>query len=199
MVSRSVFFYQSQADSRGHEEKVGVGDARADMAEAFDQFFMRKDPAGADDVFFKLLRVSMRAPLKSGYFSVILCCSIYGKGEPPMKIKVESHSDSKGQESPTRFTLGTRTIEVEACVDRWHGELACYYRVLGSDENSYILKDPSKTARGSWFLLRIKIPAAPNWNTKAKGNFSKHSPLFLLARFYLSSLLSTAREIAVLV
>jgi len=28
-----------------------------------------------------------------------------------MKIKVESESDSKGQETPTRFTLGTRTIE----------------------------------------------------------------------------------------
>ena len=59
-----------------------------------------------------------------------------------MKITVESQSDAKGQESPTRFTLGTRTIEVEACVDRWHGELACYYRVLGSDENSSILKGP---------------------------------------------------------
>lgn len=68
-----------------------------------------------------------------------------------MKIKVESEADPKGQESPTRFTLGTRTIEVEACVDRWHGELACYYRVLGSDENSYILKGPLED--GSWELV----------------------------------------------
>jgi hypothetical protein len=68
-----------------------------------------------------------------------------------MKIKVESQSDAKGQESPTRFTLGTRTIEVEACVDCWHGELACYYRVLGNDENSYILKGP--LGDGSWELV----------------------------------------------
>jgi hypothetical protein len=68
-----------------------------------------------------------------------------------MKIKVESQSDAKGQESPTRFTLGTRTIEVEACVDRWHGEQACYYRVLGNDENSYILKGPLED--GAWELV----------------------------------------------
>jgi hypothetical protein len=73
------------------------------------------------------------------------------KSELWMKIKVESYADSKGQESPTRFTLGTRTIQVEACVDRWYGEQACYFRVLGSDENSYILKGPLED--GSWELV----------------------------------------------
>ncbi len=72
-------------------------------------------------------------------------------GQGSMKVTVESQSDSKGQETPTRFTLGTRTIEIEACVDRWHGELACYYRVLGKDENSYILKGP--LGDGSWELV----------------------------------------------
>jgi hypothetical protein len=74
-----------------------------------------------------------------------------GKSELSMKIKVESYADSKGQESPTRFTLGTRTIQVEACVDRWYGEQACYFRVLGSDENSYILKGPMED--GTWELV----------------------------------------------
>ena len=32
-----------------------VGDARADMAEPFDEFLLRKNPAGADDVFFQLI------------------------------------------------------------------------------------------------------------------------------------------------
>jgi len=68
-----------------------------------------------------------------------------------MKIKVESRSDSKGQEIPARFMLGARAIEVEAWVDRWHGEQACYYRVLGNDENSYILKGPLED--GSWELV----------------------------------------------
>jgi hypothetical protein len=68
-----------------------------------------------------------------------------------MKIKVQSSSDSKGQENPSQFILGTRTIEVEAVVDRWYGEHACYFRVLGNDENSYILKGPLED--GSWEMV----------------------------------------------
>jgi hypothetical protein len=68
-----------------------------------------------------------------------------------VKVKVETHPDSRGQESPARFTLGTRTIEVQACVDRWYGELGCYFRVLGRDENFYILKGPMDD--GSWELV----------------------------------------------
>src|SRR5678816_4704017 len=68
-----------------------------------------------------------------------------------MKIKVESVPDAKGQETPSRFLLGTRTINVGAVVDRWYGEQACYYRVLGDDENSYILKGPLED--GSWELV----------------------------------------------
>lgn len=68
-----------------------------------------------------------------------------------MKIRVEVFSDSKGQESPSQFSLGTRTIQVEAVVDRWYGGQACYFRVLGSDENSYILKGPLQD--GSWEMV----------------------------------------------
>jgi hypothetical protein len=68
-----------------------------------------------------------------------------------VKIKVESLSDEKGQEKPSRFYLGTRTVEVEAVVDRWYGEHASYFRVLGQDENSYILKGPLED--GSWELV----------------------------------------------
>ena len=68
-----------------------------------------------------------------------------------MKIKVECFSDSKRQATPAKFLLGTREIQVEAVVDRWYGEQACYFRVLGNDENSYILKGPLED--GSWELV----------------------------------------------
>ena len=68
-----------------------------------------------------------------------------------MKIKVESVSAAKGQETPSRFMLGIRTIEIQAVADRWYGEQACYFRVLGSDENSHILKGPLED--GSWELV----------------------------------------------
>jgi hypothetical protein len=68
-----------------------------------------------------------------------------------MKIKVESTADAKGHERPSRFLLGSRIIEVEEVSDRWFGEQACYFRVLGSDENSYILKGPMED--GTWELV----------------------------------------------
>jgi hypothetical protein len=68
-----------------------------------------------------------------------------------VKIKVESAPDAKGQERPSRFLLGSRVIEVEEVADRWFGEQACYFRVLGSDENSYILKGPLED--GTWELV----------------------------------------------
>lgn len=68
-----------------------------------------------------------------------------------MRIKVECHSGYKGQESPLRFLLGSRTIQVEAIVDRWYGEQATYFRVLGNDENLYILKGPLED--GLWELV----------------------------------------------
>ena len=95
-----------------------------------------------------------------------------------MKIKVESAPDAKGQESPTRFLLGSRIIEVEEVSDRWFGEQACYFRVLGSDQNSYILRDPWKTAAGSLSHSRIRIPGARSWKSKARESFSKSLPRF---------------------
>lgn len=68
-----------------------------------------------------------------------------------MKISVECSSDYKGHERPMRFLLGDRSIEVEEIVDRWYGEVACYFRVLGNDENLYILQGPLEG--GVWELI----------------------------------------------
>ncbi|MEE9144310.1 MAG: hypothetical protein V3U06_06015 [Candidatus Binatia bacterium] len=68
-----------------------------------------------------------------------------------MKIKVECYSGYKGNERPLRFLLGDRSIEVEEVVDRWYGEDGSYFRVLGNDENLYILKGP--TEDGFWELV----------------------------------------------
>lgn len=68
-----------------------------------------------------------------------------------MKIKVEFYSGYKGNEKPIRFFMGNRCVEVEQVVDRWYGENASYFRVLGNDENLYILKGP--LAEGDWELV----------------------------------------------
>ena len=53
-----LFTHHCQTDTRGDQEAVAVGNARADMAETFDQFQVRKNPAGADDVFSQLIDAS---------------------------------------------------------------------------------------------------------------------------------------------
>lgn len=68
-----------------------------------------------------------------------------------MKIKVECESAGKNEGNPIRFVMGSRTVEVEQLVDRWYGENASYFRVLGNDENLYILKGPM--AEGDWDLV----------------------------------------------
>lgn len=68
-----------------------------------------------------------------------------------MKITVECSSGHKGNDRPMRFLLGDRSIEVEEVVDRWYGEEACYFRVLGNDENHYILQGPLEG--GFWELV----------------------------------------------
>ena len=68
-----------------------------------------------------------------------------------MKIKVECESAGKNTGNPIRFIMGSRPVEVAQLVDRWYGENASYFRVLGNDENLYILKGP--TAEGDWDLV----------------------------------------------
>jgi hypothetical protein len=58
-----------------------------------------------------------------------------------MKVKVECGPGPKGEEKPVGLLLGNRSIKVEV-VDRWYGQQGSYYRVLGDDENFYILKEP---------------------------------------------------------
>ena len=59
-----------------------------------------------------------------------------------MKVKVKSCSGSEGKETPVGFLLGERSIKIEEVMDRWYGQQGTYYRVLGDDENLYILKEP---------------------------------------------------------
>ncbi|MCH8055487.1 MAG: hypothetical protein IH857_04955 [Deltaproteobacteria bacterium] len=68
-----------------------------------------------------------------------------------MRIKVDCYSGYKGNERPMRFFLGNRSIQVEEVVDRWYGEHGSYFRVLGNDENLYILKGPVED--GLWELI----------------------------------------------
>ena len=57
-----------------------------------------------------------------------------------MKIKVECYSGYRGEETPRRFWLEERLIEIKEVVDRWLDPDHRYFKVLGDDHATYILR-----------------------------------------------------------
>jgi hypothetical protein len=66
------------------------------------------------------------------------------------EIKVECYSGYKANQRPLRFALREQVLEVKEIEDQWYSPSAQYFRVLASDENTYILRHDEET--GSWSL-----------------------------------------------
>ncbi|HJV85931.1 MAG TPA: hypothetical protein VJ698_10680 [Noviherbaspirillum sp.] len=57
-----------------------------------------------------------------------------------MILHVESRADPHGDREPVAFLLGARRIAVATIVDRWIARDHSYYKVMGSDGDTYILR-----------------------------------------------------------
>lgn len=57
-----------------------------------------------------------------------------------MNIRVECYAGYKGEETPRRFFLGERGIEVIEVIDRWLAPDHRYFKVEGEDDATYILR-----------------------------------------------------------
>ena len=55
-------------------------------------------------------------------------------------IKVECYAGYRGEETPVRFYLGERCIEVAAVLDRWLDPAYRYFKLRGDDDGIYILR-----------------------------------------------------------
>lgn len=60
-------------------------------------------------------------------------------------IRVECREDQPGEETPERFKLGQRRIEVVDVTDRWLAPDHCYFKVQADDGGEYILRHDSQT------------------------------------------------------
>ncbi len=58
----------------------------------------------------------------------------------PLSLQVECYAGYRGEETPRRFTLGTRCIEVLEVVDQWLAPDHRYFKLKGDDEGIYILR-----------------------------------------------------------
>ncbi len=64
-----------------------------------------------------------------------------------LTLHVECYAGYRGEETPRRFQIGARSIEVAEVIDRWISPDHRYFKVLGNDEGLYILRYDTSTNR----------------------------------------------------
>jgi hypothetical protein len=57
-----------------------------------------------------------------------------------LSIRVDCHAGYRGEETPRRFFIGEREIEVIEIVDRWLAPDHRYFKVKGDDGDFYVLR-----------------------------------------------------------
>ncbi len=67
-----------------------------------------------------------------------------------MRLRVDCYAGYRGEETPRRFVLGDRLVEVTAVLDRWLAPDHRYFKVRGDDGDLYILRHD--TRGGEWEL-----------------------------------------------
>lgn len=63
----------------------------------------------------------------------------------PVNIRVQCYAGYRADESPVRFFLGERKIEIVEILDRWVGEDHRYFKVKGDDGAFWILRHAVRT------------------------------------------------------
>lgn len=60
--------------------------------------------------------------------------------ESPLVVKVVCYAGYRAEETPRRFYLGERCIEVSEVLDRWRDPTHTYFKLRGDDDGIYILR-----------------------------------------------------------
>jgi hypothetical protein len=63
-------------------------------------------------------------------------------------MKVECYAGYRGEETPRRFYLGERCVEVIEVLDRWLDPVHRYFKLRGDDNGIYILR--YSTSEDAW-------------------------------------------------
>jgi hypothetical protein len=72
-------------------------------------------------------------------------------GHAPLPVSVICHAGYRGEETPRRFELGSRAVEVTEVIDRWLAPDHRYFKLRGSDGAVYILRHD--VSGGAWELV----------------------------------------------
>jgi hypothetical protein len=69
----------------------------------------------------------------------------------PMHIQVECYAGYRGEETPRFLQMATHKIEVREIVDRWLSPDYRYFKIIGGDDATYIIRHETATWR--WELV----------------------------------------------
>jgi hypothetical protein len=67
-----------------------------------------------------------------------------------MNIRVDCYSGYRGEETPRFIWMADRKIEVKKVLDRWLAPDHRYFKILGDDNATYIIRHD--TVAGEWSL-----------------------------------------------
>ncbi len=81
--------------------------------------------------------------------------------EPTFAIRVECYAGHRGEETPRRFWLGERLVEVVDVLDRWLAPDHRYFKVKGSDGDVYILRHDPQADCWQMTMFRSGPSAGP--------------------------------------
>ena len=75
-----------------------------------------------------------------------------------MEVRVECYAGYRGDETPRRILFDGRAVTVVEVIDRWLGSDHRYFKVHGSDNATYILRQDIPTHR--WEMTMYQGPRA---------------------------------------
>ncbi len=75
-----------------------------------------------------------------------------------MKIRVECYAGYRGEETPRRLLLDGRSIDVVDVVDRWFGPDHRYFKILGADRATYIIRQD--IPNDDWEMTMYQRPSS---------------------------------------
>ena len=73
-------------------------------------------------------------------------------------VRVDCYSGYRGEQEPRRFHFGPRAVAVAEILDRWLAPDHSYFKLLGSDGDTYILRHDVVTH--NWTLAFYRRGAA---------------------------------------
>lgn len=71
-----------------------------------------------------------------------------------LRLRVECYAGYRGEETPRRFHIGDRTVAVAEVIDRWLAPDHRYFKLLGDDGDTYIIRHDVPTGR--WELTMFE-------------------------------------------